>query len=103
MAPAQPVTESIILHVKEGVNLENAASGVDASGNPAAETFLQLTENIKAQQGFIYQYWVNGLQLFSTSELTHGGSSNRRSEDLFLVYRSANVPREVYRKGMKKV
>ncbi|KAJ7468043.1 hypothetical protein FB451DRAFT_1257869 [Mycena latifolia] len=46
------VTETIILHLKEGVTLENVAS--DA---PAMQAFVGLTDTLKAQPGFIRHFW----------------------------------------------
>ncbi|CAD6576652.1 MAG: hypothetical protein ASARMPRED_007812 [Alectoria sarmentosa] len=63
MPLSQVVTETIILHPKEGVNLENVASGTRASGNPAVQAFIQLTDTVKFRQGFIRQFWVIGLHL----------------------------------------
>ncbi|KAI9835699.1 MAG: hypothetical protein M1819_001876 [Sarea resinae] len=53
MAPSRAITETIILHLEEGVNLADAASG-----SAAVQTFAQLTNTIKAQQGYICQFWV---------------------------------------------
>jgi len=61
MAPSQPVTETVIVHLKEGVNLENVACGASASGSPAIQAFVQLTNTLKAQRGFVCQFWVIGL------------------------------------------
>jgi hypothetical protein len=89
MPASQPVTETIILHLKKGVNLENVASGTGADTSPAVQVFVQLTDTVKAQQGFIRQFWVIGLYLaFSMRKLKYGiGSSSGRSTHLCLVYR----------------
>jgi hypothetical protein len=89
MPASQPVTETVVLHLKEGVNLENVASGTRASISPAVKAFVQLTDTVKVQQGFIRQFWVIGLYLaFSMRKLKHSiGSSSRRSTHLCLVYR----------------
>jgi len=57
MSLSEPVTETVILHLKNGVNLENVSSGADASGSTAEEVFVELTNIIKAQQGFLTQFW----------------------------------------------
>jgi hypothetical protein len=89
MPASQPITETVILHLKEGVNLKNVASGTGANTSPAVQAFVQLTDTVKVQQGFIRQFWVIGLYLaFSMRRLKHGiGSSSRRSKHLCLVYR----------------
>jgi hypothetical protein len=51
MAPSEIVTETIILHLREGSDLENVEAGDD-------HTFIQLTNIVKTQKGFICQYWV---------------------------------------------
>lgn len=62
MSPSQSITETLILHLKEGVNLENAASDPSCSScSPASQAFVQLTDILKFQQGFIRQFWVIGL------------------------------------------
>ncbi|MCJ1310447.1 hypothetical protein MMC25_004111 [Agyrium rufum] len=53
MTTFQPVNDCIILYVKEGVKLGNATTSED----PTAKTFVQLTETLKAQRGYLYQYW----------------------------------------------
>ncbi|KAJ6582888.1 hypothetical protein DFH09DRAFT_1144832 [Mycena vulgaris] len=58
-ASAQPVTETVILHLKAGVNLENATPG---SSSPEVEAFVQLTETLKTQPGFIHQFWGNQVE-----------------------------------------
>ncbi len=91
MAPSQPITETLILHLKEGVNLKNvpSGSGASASSSLSVQTFVQLTDTIKSQQGFVRQFWVNSLYLgLSTLELKYSiGSSSRRSTCLHLVNR----------------
>ncbi len=91
MAPSQPITETIILHLKEGVNLKNvpSGSGTGASNSPVVQTFVQLTDTVKSQEGFLRQFWVNSLYLApSTLELKYSiGSSSRRSTCLHLVNR----------------
>lgn len=64
MSPSQSITETLILHLKEGVNLENAASDPSSSSSscsPASQVFDQFTDILKSQQGFIRQFWVAGL------------------------------------------
>jgi hypothetical protein len=61
MPLSQPVTQTVIVHLKEGVNLENVACGAGASGSPAVQAFVQLANTLKAQQGFMCQFWVIGL------------------------------------------
>ena len=54
------VTQTLILHLKEGVNLEDVASGDNSrSDSLAVESFVRLTNLLKAQPGFIRQFWVN--------------------------------------------
>ena len=55
MPSSQPMTEMVVFHLQEGVNLENLTSS-----NPSleAKTFVQLTTILKTQQGFIRQFWV---------------------------------------------
>ena len=65
MPTSQPVTETIILHLKEDVNLENVASGTSANTSPAVQVFVQLTDTVKVQKGFIRQFWVIGIYLAS--------------------------------------
>jgi hypothetical protein len=63
MALAQPITETLILYLQNGVSLDGA------SKNPAAvQTFIQLTSTLKAQKGFLGQLWVTGLSLASVDE-----------------------------------
>lgn len=50
-----------MLHLKEGVNLENIASSTGASDSIAVETFARLINIYKTQPGFIRQFWVIGL------------------------------------------
>ena len=89
MPASQPVTETIILRLKQGVNLENVASGTGANTSPAVQAFIQLTDAVKAQQGFIRQFWVIGLYLaFLIRKLRYSiGPSSGRSIHLCLVYR----------------
>jgi hypothetical protein len=54
MAPSQ-ITEMIVFHVKEGVELENVAS---SDPSPAVKSFTQSLSIIKAQRGVIRQFWV---------------------------------------------
>ena len=63
MPPSQPVTETVILRLKEGVDLENVASGTGANGSPAVKAFIQLTDTVKSRKGFICQFWVVDLYL----------------------------------------
>ena len=90
MPQSQAVTETIILYVKEDINLEYALSEAGDSGSPAAKAFAQLTNTVKAQQGFIRQYWVlisSPFRLVSLQAETYGiGSSSRRFIALSLVY-----------------
>lgn len=48
----------LILHLKEGVNLENVASGTGASSSRAVIAFVGLIEMVEGQRGFIRQFWV---------------------------------------------
>lgn len=65
MYESKPVTEAIILHLKEGVNLENVASGTGA----AVEAFVQVANTIKAQPGFKHQFYV--IVLYSAFPIAH--------------------------------
>lgn len=47
------LTETIILRLKEGITLQDLSSDT-----PARKAFKKLTETIKAQSGFLRQYWV---------------------------------------------
>lgn len=58
MPASKSVTETIILHLKEGVNLENMACDTGASTSTAVQVFIQLIDTVKSQQGFIRQFWV---------------------------------------------
>jgi len=57
MPISQTITETVILHLKEGVYLESVASRTVASSSPAVQAFIQLTEAVKSQPGFIRQFW----------------------------------------------
>ncbi|KAE9409656.1 hypothetical protein BT96DRAFT_1012601 [Gymnopus androsaceus JB14] len=59
MSASKPVTQAIILHLKDGVNLENVASG---SGT-AVEAFVQLANTVKARPGFIRQFWGHQVEV----------------------------------------
>ena len=61
MPPSQAVTETIMLHLKEGVDLATVASG------PAVQSFVQLTDTVRVQPGFVRQFWVRESNLRSTS------------------------------------
>jgi hypothetical protein len=59
MSSSQPITGLVVYHIKEGVTLEKVSSN---DPNPVVQVFMQLAEIIKAQKGFIRQFWViNGL------------------------------------------
>jgi hypothetical protein len=55
MPSLQPITELVVYHIKEGVTLEKVSPN---DPNPAVQVFMQLTEIVKAQKGFIRQFWV---------------------------------------------
>jgi hypothetical protein len=55
MPSSQQIAQLVILRVKEGVNLENVTS---SNPNPEVQAFIKLTDIIKAQRGFIRQFWV---------------------------------------------
>ena len=61
MPPSQSVTETIILHLNDGVNLENVASDTSAGSSPAIRAFVRLNDTVKSQPGFIRQFWVVSL------------------------------------------
>ncbi|MCJ1474094.1 hypothetical protein MMC13_002752 [Lambiella insularis] len=53
--PTPPqITEIGVFHIQDGVNLEDVAF---RSPNLAAQAFAQLTKTLKAQQGYIRQFW----------------------------------------------
>lgn len=54
MPPSQPITETMILHLKECISLENVVSG----SSPAVQKFMHLTDIVKSQRGFKRQFWV---------------------------------------------
>ena len=54
MHPSQPITETTILRLKEGISLENANSG----SSPAVTKFMHLTDIVKSQRGYKRQFWV---------------------------------------------
>jgi hypothetical protein len=54
MAVPQPVTETVILQLKSGVNLQDAASN---SGSSSVDAFVESTNIIKAQTGALQQFW----------------------------------------------
>jgi hypothetical protein len=69
--PSSPqVTELAVFHVNEAVDLENVAS---SNPSPAVQAFIQMTNTIKAQRGFIRQFWVS----FSTGCLYDGAERHR--------------------------
>jgi hypothetical protein len=45
----------VVYHIKESVTLEKVSPN---DPNPAVQVFMQLTEIVKAQNGFIRQFWV---------------------------------------------
>ena len=51
----QSISETTILHLKEGVDLGDVA---DSSGSLAVQVFVQLTGSVKSQRGYIRQFWV---------------------------------------------
>lgn len=89
MPSSLPVTETIILHLKDGVDLEDMASGTGASDSPAVQVFVQLADTVKFQPGFIRQFWVIGLYVaLLMRKLEYSlGSSSRRCTHLCVVYR----------------
>lgn len=92
MPASQTVTETIILHLKEGVNLEKIAYSTSASSSAAVQAFIQLTDTVKSQQGLIRQFWIFSLYLALLMRKMRKlkqrkGSSSRRSTHLRLVYR----------------
>ena len=89
MPPSLPVTETIVLHLKDGVDLEDVASSTDASDSPAVQAFVQLADTFKSQPGFIRQFWVIGHHsaLMMRKLENSIGSSSRRSTHLCVVYR----------------
>ena len=53
MSSSPSITETVILYLREGVKLDD-----DADASAAAHAFRQGLETIKAQPGFIRQFWV---------------------------------------------
>jgi hypothetical protein len=65
------ITELAVFHVKEGVDLEN---GPYSNPSPAVQAFIQMTNTIKTQRGFIRQFWVSFISGSSMIELKDTGS-----------------------------
>ncbi|KAJ3984641.1 hypothetical protein F5890DRAFT_1515551 [Lentinula detonsa] len=64
MTPSFPITQTSIFQLKEGISLADTTSKI---ASPAVKAFIQLKETVKAQKGFIRQYWghqVENSQLF---------------------------------------
>ena len=83
-APRMSFHETLILHLKEGVSLDDVASD-----SPPMQTFIQLTEIVKSQQGFLRQFWVDQyllgvLKKYLTIAI---GPSGRRSTRFCLGHR----------------
>jgi len=53
----QATTETVILYVKKGVNLDGAKD------SPAVQAFFKLTSTLKIQESFMSQYCVIGISL----------------------------------------
>jgi hypothetical protein len=58
MAKEQHVTELVILHLKRAGDLHDVTSETSASGNTAVQMFVQATKIVKAQPGYVRQFWV---------------------------------------------
>jgi hypothetical protein len=56
MSLSEQITEFTVFQLREGVNLEDVAS---STADLAVQTFIQLTNTVKSQDGFIRQFWVN--------------------------------------------
>ncbi|KAJ7689387.1 hypothetical protein B0H17DRAFT_1202283 [Mycena rosella] len=56
---ASSIIETVVLHLKPGVNLEDAAP---ESASPAVRAFARLTDTLKAQPGFIRQFWGHQIE-----------------------------------------
>lgn len=89
MPQCQPVTETIILQLKEGGSVEGVASGTGASSSPEVQAFVKWTETVESQQGFLRHLWVIGLYLaLSMRKLKCDiGSSSQSPTHLCLVCR----------------
>lgn len=77
MHQAGPMTGTVILAVKDGVNLDNVVDDnaiSSSSGNPAVRTFAHLTSTLKAQPGLRRQYWVCYFFGCSSAEPFLGGA-----------------------------
>lgn len=57
MVSAQPITETIKFQVKDGINLENTNAANEHDDGRAIQAFVQSTEIIQSQKGFVCQYW----------------------------------------------
>lgn len=55
MGSAQ-LTETVLLHLKEGIDLEQLGGD-----SPEVKVFIDLTDVIKGQNGCLRQYWVCNL------------------------------------------
>ena len=86
-APFQYVTKTLILHLKEGIDLGNMAPGTGASYGPVVEAIAQLINTLKAQYRFIRQFWCDWSPAISMNKLKYMGSSSRRPKNHCSVYR----------------
>lgn len=55
---SQAITETVVLLLREGVELDSASSGSDADRSPGAQVFSELINTVKAQPGCLSQFWV---------------------------------------------
>lgn len=71
---SQAITETVVLLLREGVELDSATSGSDADKSPGAQVFSELINTVKAQPGCLSQFWVIKPPSISRKVLMFSGS-----------------------------
>jgi hypothetical protein len=63
---SRSVTETLILRLRDGVNLEHIFSNTSSNNYASVDIFGQLMALIQAQPGFVRQFWVTMVDYINT-------------------------------------